>query len=180
MLGRSSSALGKAHRCHLSATALPLQPFDGRRTAEEGDDDPAVARDAFLAFACGPSSRWSGNFRDLAASVTRMATQARGGRIAVADVERERKRLPRSWGSAEFGRPGAAANDAVLASVIGLVCSSGAHHGFDIESLAVPKRVSQIPLVDPSGTIAFNADAASHASRRVIDLLGMSGNAPNR
>ena len=42
------------------------------------------ARAAYLRFAAAPDASWSGNFRDLAASVTRMATFAPGGRIDVA------------------------------------------------------------------------------------------------
>ena len=47
------------------------------------------ARERFLAFALAPSTRWEGNFRDLNAMVTRMATLADGGRISLADVEEE-------------------------------------------------------------------------------------------
>ena len=60
------------------------------------------ARDAFLRFAAEPSSRWSGNFRDLNAAVTRMATLTSGGRITSDVVAEEAARLRRQWsGSAE-------------------------------------------------------------------------------
>lgn len=55
------------------------------------------ARKRYLAFATAPSAKWSGNFRDLAASVTRMATLSRSGRIGVADVEAEIERLRMLW-----------------------------------------------------------------------------------
>lgn len=42
--------------------------------------------------------RWSGNFRDLRAAVTRMATLAPEGRIDVDGVEAELARLRRRWG----------------------------------------------------------------------------------
>lgn len=45
------------------------------------------ARTRFLAFA--ERYPWPGNFRDFAGSITRMATLATGGRITVADVDRE-------------------------------------------------------------------------------------------
>lgn len=54
-------------------------------------------RERFLGFALSPEAAWSGNFRDLAASVTRMATLARGGRIGREDVEAEIERLRRAW-----------------------------------------------------------------------------------
>ena len=45
------------------------------------------AREKFLAFALNPQNTWPGNFRDLNAMVTRMATLADGGRIT-ADNDR--------------------------------------------------------------------------------------------
>lgn len=55
------------------------------------------ARRAFLGFATSPDAAWSGNFRDLAASVTRMATFAPSGRIDVDTVDVEKARLKRLW-----------------------------------------------------------------------------------
>ncbi|NWG47172.1 MAG: sigma 54-interacting transcriptional regulator [Alphaproteobacteria bacterium] len=55
------------------------------------------AREAYLAFATGPEALWTGNFRDLAASVTRMATFSPGGRIDRASVDAEIVRLRKLW-----------------------------------------------------------------------------------
>jgi transcriptional regulatory protein RtcR len=55
------------------------------------------ARRAFLSFAVAPDAAWTGNFRDLAACVTRMATFAPAGRIDGATVEAEIARLRRLW-----------------------------------------------------------------------------------
>lgn len=55
------------------------------------------ARRAFLNFATSADAAWAGNFRDLAASVTRMATFAPAGRIDVSTVETEKARLKRLW-----------------------------------------------------------------------------------
>ncbi|MEP7005776.1 MAG: sigma 54-dependent transcriptional regulator, partial [Sphingomonas bacterium] len=57
------------------------------------------ARDRYLAFAMSPEARWAGNFRDLAASVTRMATFSPKGRIDRDCVESEITRLARLWAS---------------------------------------------------------------------------------
>lgn len=54
-------------------------------------------RERFLAFAHAPESRWSANFRDLNAAVTRMATLAEGGRITQAVLDDEVLRLQSSW-----------------------------------------------------------------------------------
>ncbi|MFD0893092.1 RNA repair transcriptional activator RtcR [Luteolibacter ambystomatis] len=60
------------------------------------------ARQRFLTFAEAVDTPWSGNFRDLNAAVTRMATLAPRGRIRVEEVEEEVERLRESW-----HRPGA-------------------------------------------------------------------------
>ena len=55
------------------------------------------AKQAFLKFAEDPESKWSGNFRDLNAAITRMATLAPRGRIRIEEVEEEITRLKESW-----------------------------------------------------------------------------------
>ena len=55
------------------------------------------AESAFLKFAVAPDTPWNGNFRNLSAAITRMATLCQGGRITVAEVEEEKKRLRNSW-----------------------------------------------------------------------------------
>lgn len=55
------------------------------------------ARDRYLAFAASPDARWTGNFRDLAASVTRMATFSPKGRIDADCAAAEIVRLKRLW-----------------------------------------------------------------------------------
>ncbi|MFO1437796.1 MAG: RNA repair transcriptional activator RtcR [Verrucomicrobiaceae bacterium] len=57
------------------------------------------AREAFLKFAKSAEAKWSANFRDLNAAVTRMATLAPKGRITVACVDAEVGRLRESWRS---------------------------------------------------------------------------------
>ena len=57
------------------------------------------ARTRYLAFATGTDAEWRGNFRDLNASVVRMATLATAGRINEAIVAEEMERLRRSWGA---------------------------------------------------------------------------------
>jgi transcriptional regulatory protein RtcR len=57
------------------------------------------ARTRFLDFALSPATPWSGNFRDLNAAVSRMATLCAGGRISVELVEEEIGRLKSGWPS---------------------------------------------------------------------------------
>jgi transcriptional regulatory protein RtcR len=63
------------------------------------------ARHAYLAFATAPQAEWRSNFRDLGASVTRMATLAPAGRINEAIVEEEIERLSRQWLGAQGRGP---------------------------------------------------------------------------
>src|SRR5450830_220827 len=57
----------------------------------------AQAQDAYLRFATSDEAPWRGNFRDLSASVTRLATLADNGRIGIALVEAEIQRLRWQW-----------------------------------------------------------------------------------
>ena len=61
------------------------------------------ARDRYLAFAMSGEALWPGNFRDLASSVTRMATFSPKGRIDGEVVASEIARLKRLWSGA--GQP---------------------------------------------------------------------------
>jgi transcriptional regulatory protein RtcR len=55
------------------------------------------ARAEYLRFAQSVQATWRGNFRDLSASVTRMATLANNGRISAAQVASEVDRLRWQW-----------------------------------------------------------------------------------
>jgi transcriptional regulatory protein RtcR len=57
----------------------------------------AEARDTYVRFATSVDAAWNGNFRELSASITRMATLADGGRVGVDAVRVELERLKRSW-----------------------------------------------------------------------------------
>jgi transcriptional regulatory protein RtcR len=73
-------------------------------------------REQFLAFARSPSSRWSANFRDLNACVTRMATLCSGGRITREVLDGEMARLQAAWATPAT-HP--AAPEAALATLLG-------------------------------------------------------------
>ena len=66
------------------------------------------ARERYLQFATSKEAVWPGNFRDLGASITRLATLSDHGRITVDGVEEEIGRLKRLWTGASGH-----ANDAV-------------------------------------------------------------------
>ena len=63
------------------------------------------ARERYLRFARSPEALWSGNFRDLSASMTRLATLADGGRISTALVDAEIQRMQWLWQRGEAAQP---------------------------------------------------------------------------
>jgi len=79
------------------------------------------AKARYLKFAQSPGAAWSGNFRDLAASVTRLATLADGGRISTALVDAEIQRLQWLWER----QPGAAEAAVDLAALLDATTLAG-------------------------------------------------------
>lgn len=57
----------------------------------------AEARAAYIKFATAADAEWAGNFRELSASVSRLATLADGGRISEPLVQEEIERLRAAW-----------------------------------------------------------------------------------
>ncbi|HFB2047889.1 MAG TPA: Anaerobic nitric oxide reductase transcription regulator NorR [Hyphomicrobiaceae bacterium MAG_BT-2024] len=57
------------------------------------------ARDKYLKFCLSNKALWSANFRDLSASINRMATLAEAGRIRTGEVSDEIERLKMLWHS---------------------------------------------------------------------------------
>ena len=57
----------------------------------------AEARALYVRFATSPAAEWAGNFRELSASVSRMATLADGGRITESIAREEIERLRAGW-----------------------------------------------------------------------------------
>jgi transcriptional regulatory protein RtcR len=102
--------------CERKEDIEPNLDFELRRFAEREGRNATFnreARERYLAFAMAPEARWSANFRDLSASVTRMATLAPDGRINEEVVATEVARLSRQWSTEE--------SDGDYATVAGLV-----------------------------------------------------------
>lgn len=74
------------------------------------------ARCQYLSFGGSARALWSANFRDLNASITRMATLADGGRITAEVVAEEIQRLLRKWHKTEAGQ---SSPKAVIEGVLG-------------------------------------------------------------
>jgi len=82
----------------------PNLEFELRRYGEREGQNVTFnreARDAYLRFASAPEAAWRANFRDLSASVTRMATLAPHGRINEETVRDEIARLRQMWSASQ-------------------------------------------------------------------------------
>lgn len=100
----------------------PNVDFELERFAREESRRVAFnreARRAYLDFARHPGSTWDRNFRDLGASIRRMATLAPGGRISEAEVRDELERLRAAWGPGTSAGAREADDEALLTDLLG-------------------------------------------------------------
>lgn len=124
------------------------------------------ARDRFLRFACSRDAAWTGNFRDLNAAVTRMATLAPGGRITTEVVDEEIARLRAAWKSSVDDADGE-----VLASVLD-TGTIDAMDLFDRLQLAGVIRVCRRSRsLSDAGRALFNASRDRRSSTNDADRL---------
>lgn len=119
----------------------------------------------YLKFAKSAGATWLGNFRDLGASITRMATLADGGRIDVDIVEIEIARLKSAW--VEIDRE----EDTVLIETIGADRLAEIDL-FDRAQLAAVIRTCQKSAsLSAAGRELFAISRASKASSNDADRL---------
>lgn len=124
------------------------------------------ARNRYLAFALSPEAPWSANFRDLGASITRMATLAPAGRINEEIVTEEITRLNRFWTKADKGE-----DDALLAGILP-PDRLAAIDLFDRAQLAAVTRICRrSPTLSAAGRTLFAASRAHKASANDADRL---------
>jgi transcriptional regulatory protein RtcR len=126
------------------------------------------ARARFMAFARSPDALWTGNFRDLWASVTRMATLAQAGRITEAIVDDEIARLQRQW------RPhtGRASEDTVaLEDLVGAEAASRIDLFDAVQLQAVIKVCRQSKSLSDAGRKLFGVSRDAKAKPNDADRL---------
>lgn len=129
------------------------------------------ARAAYLRYAQSPEALWTGNFRDLSASVTRLATLADGGRIGLPLVEAEIARLRWLWQPASDARHGLlSASGAVGRDDLAVLLGDevvGSMDLFDQLQLAAVLRVCrQARTLSEAGRLLFQA---SRTQRTVVN-----------
>ncbi|KAB0548099.1 AAA family ATPase [Pseudomonas argentinensis] len=115
------------------------------------------ARRRYLAFASSSEAAWQGNFRELSASITRMATLADSGRIDEAQVLEEIERLRRAWGVPQV--------DDGLSDLLGEAVA-------DIDLF---DRLQLQAVID----ICRQAGSLSEAGRRLFDISRQAKAQPN-
>ncbi len=131
----------------------------GRRIVFQED-----ARKRFLRFATSPRARWQGNFRDLSAAMTRMATLAPGGRIRVAEVDDEIARLERAWSAGTSGEEGRVER--------ALGRAAGELDLFDrVQLEKVLEVCERSPSLSAAGRVLFEKSLGKRASKNDADRL---------
>jgi len=120
------------------------------------------ARKAFLDFALGPEAIWTGNFRDLNASVIRMATLCEGGRITTEIVRNEIQTLHYRWGIE-------LEDDTPLSMLAGLVSA---------ETLQTLDYIEKIQL-DAVVRVCRQCQSAAEAGRRLYDVSRLQKSSSN-
>lgn len=122
------------------------------------------ARERYLAFAATQEARWTGNFRDLAASVTRMATFSPKGRIDAACADAEIVRLKRLWSV------GTTVNDG-LEGVLSAEQATALDTFDRVQLLHVIETCRRSRSLSEAGRALFAASMAKRASSNDADRL---------
>lgn len=125
------------------------------------------ARQAYLQFATSADAAWSANFRDLGASVTRMATLAPAGRVNESIVGEEIARLKSGW-----RRMAADTDTDLLVSLLGSERLVEAIDLFDRAQLAAVVRVCRTSKsLSAAGRSLFAVSRAAKSSSNDADRL---------
>jgi len=122
------------------------------------------ARDRYMRFAMSHEARWTGNFRDLSASVMRMATLAEAGRITDTIAVGEIARLQRLW--QPRGEPVAAAGQIDLTELL------------DADTIAQLDEFDALQLRAVVG-VCRQARSLSDAGRRLFAVSRAAKRQPN-
>ncbi|MCP1469330.1 transcriptional regulatory protein RtcR [Sphingobium sp. OAS761] len=146
----------------------PNLDYELDRFAEREGDRASFnkeARQRYLAFANGSEATWPGNFRDLAASITRMATLSPKGRIDLDCVEAEIGRLRRLWSGQVDNGAGILTDVLDEQAIVEMDL-------FDRVQLAEALRVCRASRsLSEAGRTLFNASRARRSSSNDADRL---------
>jgi transcriptional regulatory protein RtcR len=133
---------------------------------------PEQVRRRYLKFATGESALWSGNFRDLAASVERMTTLCEGGVIDDGVVDDEIEMLKASW-NAHRGQAKVVTEPVDLASK---VLPDHELNPFDLAQLnLVLSLCGAAKSYADLGRMVYGSAVGKNPSQRVRDFLQEHG-----
>jgi transcriptional regulatory protein RtcR len=124
------------------------------------------AQTKFLKFAGSRAAQWRGNFRDLNAAVTRMATLAPGGRISLEVVEEEMARLRAQW-TTQPAHP----EEDLLGQLIGDERASEIDHFDRLQLTSVIEVCRQAPTLSEAGRKLFGASRGRKTTVNDADRL---------
>jgi transcriptional regulatory protein RtcR len=147
----------------------PNLDFELRRFAEREGAKVAFNREArqtYLAFATAPEADWRSNFRDLGASITRMATLAPSGRINEAIVTEETDRLRRQWRGTRSN-----ASDALLINLLGKERAANIDPFDRVQLQEVIRTCRSCSTLSAAGRALFAASRARKTSSNDADRL---------
>ncbi|WP_333571742.1 RNA repair transcriptional activator RtcR [Sphingomonas sp.] len=138
-----------------------------RHAEREGDrvSFNKEARQRYLSFATSPDARWPGNFRDLAASVTRMATLSPKGRIDTDCVDAEVRRLQRLWTGQRQDQ------EDILAGVLPAEALADMDRFDRVQLAAVVEACRRSRTLSEAGRMLFAASLARRTSANDADRL---------
>lgn len=123
------------------------------------------ARERFLDFA--HQAPWPGNFRDLAAAVTRMATLADGGRIGEFEVQEEIAQLDGTWGP----HTASCSRNTVDLAELDLPCLGDIDRIERVQLLEVLQVISETRSMAEAGRTLFAVSRASKSSSNDSDRI---------
>ncbi len=146
----------------------PNLDYELDRFAEREGDRASFNKEArlrYLAFATSAEATWPGNFRDLAASITRMATLSPKGRIDLECVDAEIGRLRRLWSGQVDNGAGILTDVLDEQAIVEMDL-------FDRVQLAEALRVCRASRsLSEAGRTLFNASRARRSSSNDADRL---------
>jgi transcriptional regulatory protein RtcR len=125
------------------------------------------AKQRFLRFASSPEAEWRGNFRDLNAAVTRLATLAGAGRITVEAVEEEEERLRRGW---RRSKP-ADEKEQRLVRLLGPEGVQGLDRFDRVQLADVLEVCAQAPTISEAGRVLFAVSRTQKTTTNDADRL---------
>lgn len=148
----------------------PNLEFELRRYLEREGQNVTFnkeARERYLAFATGPQGIWSANFRDLSASITRMATLAPHGRITADVVDDEIRRLNNLWRSPSDNHTA----DTLLEELLGVEAAARLDHFDAVQLSAVIQTCRKHATSSSAGRALFAQSRLEKKSSNDADRL---------